>query len=159
MILSLQVAEEQQHQLAQVRSELADRLLLNRQRLEEEHATLVEAQAQVCCCLSVCLSVHGGDPCNATTPCVPVFHSCFWNPMPSMFPSRLCLTQVFRFVCGNFVQCHRAAQPALFTIACVCLRLPDMWHKRVPHVRFKTVQHIQSHLPCTFIRYCNVQGL
>ena len=69
MILSLQVAEEQQHQLAQVRSELADRLLLNRQRLEEEHATLVEAQAQVYClsafrrqCLQskpiiVCLSV------------------------------------------------------------------------------------------------------
>ncbi len=71
------MAEEQQHQLAQVRSELADRLLLNRQRLEEEHATLVEAQAQVCCCLSVCLSLHDVNPCKATSPCMPVCHSCF----------------------------------------------------------------------------------
>lgn len=88
MILLLQVGEEQQHQLAQVRSELAGRLLLNRQRLEEEHATLVEAQAQVCC-LSAChCMVHPCnatiDPCNqivsfcnAIIPCVLVCHNCF----------------------------------------------------------------------------------
>ncbi len=73
MTLLLQMAEEQQHQLVQVRSELADRLLLNRQRLEEEHATLVEAQAQVCCCLSVYLSLHD----VTTSPYMPVCHSCF----------------------------------------------------------------------------------
>lgn len=48
------MAEEQEQHLAQLRSELADRLLLNRQRLEEEHATLVEAQAQVHCLFPAC---------------------------------------------------------------------------------------------------------
>ena len=42
--------------MAQLRSEQADRLLLNRQRLEEEHATLVEAQAQVCVALDLLVS-------------------------------------------------------------------------------------------------------
>ncbi len=46
--MQAQVAEEQEQQLAQLRTDLAERLLLSRQRLEEEHATLVEAHAQVC---------------------------------------------------------------------------------------------------------------
>ena len=90
-MLLLQVAEEQQHQLAQVRSELADRLLLNRQRLEEEHATLVEAQAQVCF-LSVCLLViarHQSLQSNRSV-CAcqsrPLAGTSCWLLMPSIFP-------------------------------------------------------------------------
>ena len=43
-----QVAEEQDQKLDHIRSDMADRLALNWQRLKEEHASLLEAQAQVC---------------------------------------------------------------------------------------------------------------
>lgn len=55
----LQVSEEQEEQLAQLRSELAERLLRNRQRLEDEQATLMEAQAQVC---SLCYGAYTSCP-------------------------------------------------------------------------------------------------
>ena len=42
-----QVDEERDQQLSQLRADMTERLTLNRQRLEEEHANLLEAQAQV----------------------------------------------------------------------------------------------------------------
>ena len=88
-MLLLQVAEEQQHQLAQVRSELADRLLLNRQRLEEEHATLVEAQAQVCC-LSAChctASIPAEQPILVCLSVTAASGTSCWLLMPYIVPS------------------------------------------------------------------------
>ena len=42
-----QVDEERDQQLSQLREDMTERLALNRQRLEEEHANLLETQAQV----------------------------------------------------------------------------------------------------------------
>lgn len=39
--------EERDQYLSQLRADMTERLALNRQRLEEEHARLLEAQAQV----------------------------------------------------------------------------------------------------------------
>lgn len=39
--------EERDQQLSQLRADMTERLALNRQRLEEEHANLLEVQAQV----------------------------------------------------------------------------------------------------------------
>lgn len=39
--------EERDQQLSQLRADMTERLALNRQRLDEEHAKLLEAQAQV----------------------------------------------------------------------------------------------------------------
>ena len=50
---SIQVTEEQEQQLKQLRADMAERVFLNRERLEEEHASSLEAQAQVCNSLSV----------------------------------------------------------------------------------------------------------
>ena len=71
--LPFQIAEEQEERLAELKADLADRLVLNRQRIEEEHAALMQAQAQVHmaflhvlpCSLSRCL------PCQniCTTSC------------------------------------------------------------------------------------------
>lgn len=66
------MAEEQEQHLAQLRSELADRLLLNRQRLEEEHATLVEAQAQV----------RRLSPAIGLLPTPPPLHPPVMSPLP-----------------------------------------------------------------------------
>lgn len=51
------MAEEQDQQLSQIRADMAERLVLNRQRLEEEHASFLEAQAQVCNSLHPSVSV------------------------------------------------------------------------------------------------------
>ena len=43
----MQVAEEQEEQLSKLKADMADRLAAHKQRLEDEQAALIQAQAQV----------------------------------------------------------------------------------------------------------------